>query len=107
MTKKKEQGSGESGFTLGESTTPAGAPDVDALPKIDFSTFVISLGTSALHHLGVAANPETSEQPPKNLAMASQTIDTLEMLRDKTRGNLGEEETKLIESVLYEPRPIS
>jgi len=36
--------------------------------------------------------------------VAQQTIDTLEMLRDKTRGNLDDEERKLIDSLLYELR---
>jgi hypothetical protein len=34
--------------------------------------------------------------------VAKQTIDTLEMLRDKTRGNLDDEERNLIDSLLYE-----
>ena len=40
----------------------------------------------------------------KNLPLARQTIDTLEMLEEKTRGNLDEQEAKLLESVLYELR---
>ena len=38
------------------------------------------------------------------LALARQTIDTLEMLEAKTRGNLDSEEAKLLESLLYELR---
>jgi Domain of unknown function (DUF1844) len=74
-----------------------------ALPGIDFSTLVLSLATSAMVHMGLV--PETGGGPiEKNLALAHQTIDTLAMLQTKTRGNLSEDETKLLQSVLYELR---
>ena len=78
-------------------------PPGDALPGIDFSTLVLSLATSAMVHMGLV--PETEGGPvDKNLPLAHQTIDTLEMLQEKTRGNLTDEETKLLQSVLYELR---
>jgi hypothetical protein len=50
-------------------------------------------------------DPESGGAPPqKNLALARQTIDTLEMLSEKTQGNLGAQEAKLMESLLYELR---
>jgi uncharacterized protein DUF1844 len=79
-------------------------PAAGELPSIDFSTLVLSLATSAMMHMGLVPNPETGETPEKNLPLAHQTIDTLEMLQNKTRGNLVEEEAKLLESVLYELR---
>ncbi len=74
------------------------------LPKVDFSTFVLSLGTTALYQLGVMPEPGTGERTEADPLIAQQTIDTLEMLREKTRGNLEEEERKLTESLLYELR---
>jgi len=74
------------------------------LPAIDFSTFVLSLSTSALYALGLSANPETGEAAEANPLVARQTIDTLEMLREKTRGNLEDDEAKLLDSLLYELR---
>jgi len=74
------------------------------MPKVDFSTFVLSLGTTALYQLGVMPDPSSGEQVEADPLVAQQTIDTLEMLRDKTRGNLAEEERKLIDSLLYELR---
>jgi hypothetical protein len=74
------------------------------LPKVDFSTFVLSLGTTALYQLGVMPDPSSGEKAAADPLIAQQTIDTLEMLREKTRGNLEEEERKLIESLLYELR---
>jgi hypothetical protein len=97
----KEPDAADAGFTL---SNPPPAPDSGsgALPKVDFSTFVISLATSALFHMGIAGDPEKGEPPPKNLVLAKQTIDTLEMLAEKTRGNLDDEEAKLLKTVLYE-----
>lgn len=72
------------------------------LPRIDFSTFVVSLSTSALYSLGLAANPETGQVETPDLELARQAIDTLELLQEKTRGNLDAEEYKLLESLLYD-----
>ena len=74
------------------------------MPKVDFSTFVLSLGTTALYQLGVMPDPSSGEKSEADPLIAQQTIDTLEMLREKTRGNLEEEERKLIDSLLYELR---
>lgn len=79
-------------------------PEDAGLPKVDFSTFVLSLGTTALYQLGAMPDPATGETAPADPLVAQQTIDTLEMIRDKTRGNLDEEERKLIDSLLYELR---
>lgn len=90
----------------GESQAGGGAAGARApeLPRIDFSTFALSLATSALYHLGLAELPEGGGRAEKNLPLARQTIDTLELLQEKTRGNLDEEEAKLLESLLYELR---
>lgn len=85
------------------TSDPESAGGQEAIPAIDFSTFVLSLGTSALYQLGQLADSESDEKPIEpNLAIAHQTIDTLEMLSEKTQGNLGPEEVKLLESILYE-----
>jgi len=95
----------ESGFTLeGAPGTSDDESAEDSIPKMDFSTFVISLGTSALYHMGVVAGPEGDAESQKNLPMARQAIDTLEMLVEKTRGNLDAQEDKLLESLLFELR---
>jgi hypothetical protein len=71
--------------------------------EIDFTTFVISLGSSAFVHLGEVPHPESQELAP-NLLLAKQTIDILGMLQAKTRGNLTPEEEKLIEHLLLDLR---
>lgn len=73
-------------------------------PKVDFSTLVLSLGTTALYQMGLVPDPATGEITPGDPLVAQQTIDTLEMLREKTVGNLEEEERKLLDSLLYELR---
>ena len=74
-------------------------PDV----PIDFSTFILSLSSSAAVHLGLVPHPEGLSQS-KNFPMAKQTIDILSLLQEKTKGNLNGEEERLIEEVLYNLR---
>ena len=69
--------------------------------KIDFSTFIMSLTSSAFYHLGDIADPETGKTET-NLPAVQQTIDMLIMLKEKTQGNLNEEEAKLLEQLIYE-----
>jgi len=70
-------------------------------PSIDFNTFVLSLSTSALMHLG---NLPGSEDQTVNLAHAKQSIDCIALLEEKTKGNLTGEEERLIGEVLYDLR---
>lgn len=77
---------------------PASFPD-----EIDFSTFVLSLATSALISMGLTPDPST-KKVQKNMLVAKQNIDILGLIRDKTRGNLSEDESKLVESLLTEIR---
>lgn len=74
-----------------------------ALAPMDFSTFVLSLGSSAMVNLGQVPAPDASE-PVVDLAAAKQIIDILGVLEEKTRGNLESSEEKLLKSLLYELR---
>ncbi len=69
---------------------------------IDFATFVISLASSALIHLGELPGP--NDTAGVNLALAKQTIDILGMLAEKTRGNLADGEAELLQHLLYDLR---
>lgn len=84
------------------TSEPKSGPE--PLTKIDFSTFVLSLSTSAFFHMGLVPDPETGTPAPPNRVLARQTIDTLEVLQEKTRGNLDPDEAHLLESLLYELR---
>ncbi len=77
-----------------------GSDDTEA-PDIDFNTLVLSLSTSALMHLGEAAD---GENPTVSLAHARQSIDCIALLEEKTEGNLTGEEERLLSEVLYDLR---
>ena len=71
------------------------------LPEINFATFIFSLNTSALMHLGVLEDPASGKKV-KNLAMGKQTIDILSMMEKKTKGNLSKEEESMLKNILYD-----
>jgi hypothetical protein len=74
----------------------------DSRQAIDFYTFVLSIGSSVLVHLGDAPHPETGKPVEKNLPLAHQSIEILAMLQVKTSGNLTEEEAKLLDQLLLD-----
>lgn len=82
-----------------EETTKKAPP----LPEINFSSFLLSLSSSALLHLGEIPDPQSGETM-KDMALAKQSIDILNLLKDKTEGNLTEEEKNLLENLLYDLR---
>ena len=87
-----------------ESASESGAADdqqAQVPMEIDFSTFILSLTSSAFYHLGDMADPTTGKKET-NLPAVRQTIDMLGMLKDKTKGNLTEDEAKLLEQLIYE-----
>lgn len=85
---------------------PSGASESRALPPVDFQTFLISLGSSVLLHLGHIDGDEAAgaPPPPKDLVMAQHTIEVLAMLQEKTKGNLSAAEERLLGSLLYDLR---
>jgi hypothetical protein len=79
------------------------APPSAPLPEVNFATFIVSLSTEVLFHLGEFPHPVSGEKK-KDLPLAKHAIDTLAMLKEKTRGNLTEDEQKLMEGMLYDLR---
>jgi hypothetical protein len=73
-------------------------------PALDFNAFVLSLGSSAIIHLGEAPDPTTEKKGEPNLPMAQQSIDLLALLQEKTRGNLTADEARFLEQMLYDLR---
>jgi hypothetical protein len=84
-------------------TGPGEAGSARELPVVDFHTFILSLGSSALLHLGELEHPDGGPART-DLPLAKHTIDIIAMLQDKTRGNLTPPEERLIESLLYDLR---
>ncbi len=98
----KEKKEGNQASSARESASRSGKK-VYALPKIDFSTFVLSINSSALVQLGLIEDPANG-QKTKNLPLAKQTIDLLAMLEEKTKGNLTNDEENILKNILYELR---
>jgi hypothetical protein len=86
------------------SSAPAEEPVLETghhahLPA-NFSSFVISMGSSALMLMGEQLSPQ-QPPPPVNLPQAKEIIDLLSMLEEKTRGNLTSDEQGVLEDMLY------
>ena len=97
-TKESSNPAKGDGFTMHDSSKQNATPT-----QLDFSTLVFSLATGSLIQMGVAPDPAT-KKTTKNLELARQNIEILAMLQEKTRGNLTQEETTLLESLLAEIR---
>ena len=87
------------GFTMSNENNSSKEP----LPKIDFSSFILSLYSSGLVQLGKVEDPSTG-QTSVNLELAQHTIEMIDMLKEKTSGNLTEEEQNLLKALLSELR---
>ena len=90
------------------SSPPTGAPDPagsspGGAPPMDFSSFVLSLATTGMVHLGEIVDPAVG-QKRENLDGAKQLIEILSLLKEKTEGNLSAEEVQLLEGLLHELR---
>jgi hypothetical protein len=94
----------QAGTSGSQTDAGRGEPkDDEPLPEINFSTFIISLSTQALMHLGEIADP-LSGQVRKDIPVAKQMIDIIAMLTDKTKGNLNSGEERLTEDILFDLR---
>ena len=78
---------------VGPSTAPQESPDLRGL--------FIMLARSALVNLGEAADPATGERV-LDLEQAKEAIDLLALLRIKTNGNRTDQESHLLEEMLYD-----
>ena len=73
------------------------------LPEVNFNSLIFSLSSSALLHLGEIADPQSGETK-KDIDMAKHSIDIIAMLKEKTKGNLTDEEQKFIDNILADLR---
>ena len=105
----------DKGFTVidrrgsaGETPPPSAPPPAESpqrqQPRVDFSMLAQSIAFSALHHLGLMTEPESGRASERDLPLARHNIEILELLEEKTRGNLSADEAKLIANLLYEVR---
>jgi hypothetical protein len=70
------------------------------LPPVDFTTFMSELATAAMAYLGGLQDPET-KQTLVDLEMAKRMIDTIDLLKGKTKGNLTPPEENFLEHTLH------
>jgi hypothetical protein len=69
------------------------------LPPLEFSSLVILLYFPSLIQLGLMDDPASGKRQ-ENLVLAKRNIDLLDLLKDKTKGNLDAEEEKFLEDAL-------
>ena len=107
---KRAPGAGEAPAPAPESEPVKGPgfqmqppPETEGAPGVDFSSFILSLSSTAFIHLGEIEDPATGARQV-SLEEARQIIDIIDMLRQRTRGNLAPDEQRLVEGVLYELR---
>jgi hypothetical protein len=86
------------------SQDPNNIDESSSLHAIDFGTFLLSLSTNALVHMGESADPNVMGDIPIDLVLAKQTIDIIGMLKEKTKNNLTPQEDNLINHLLYDLR---
>lgn len=84
----------------GASSTP---PHDPSMPPASFEMLVTTLATEALVALGQVPHPATNKAELQR-NHAQYIIDTLDVLRQKTKGNLSPQEQQLIDEVLHQVR---
>ena len=73
------------------------------LPPADFAGLTSLLATQAFFAMGIIRAEKDDERPP-DLKLAKYNIDMLEVIEQKTQGNLTDDETKLLENTLHQLR---
>ena len=73
------------------------------MPAADFVGLIQLIAMQAVVGLGGLAGPGGQEIPP-NLELAKHHIDMLEVIEAKTKGNLNDEEKRLIDTTLHQLR---
>ena len=69
--------------------------------EIMFTQLVLMFHTAAMQQMGKLKNPMT-DKIERNLEAAKNSIDLLDMLKEKTRGNLSDDESRLLRQVVQE-----
>jgi hypothetical protein len=81
----------------------AGAGGPGAMPPATFESLVSTMATQALFAMGAIPDPRTGQRM-QHLDLARHHIDMLGVLEEKTKGNLSEEESKMLSGTTYELR---
>ncbi|HLW69779.1 MAG TPA: DUF1844 domain-containing protein [Candidatus Binataceae bacterium] len=100
---KAAPASGASGTSTAAAAPEMRQQDAGPLGELNFASFMVGLSSQALFHLGEIVDPQAGG-PQVDLPAAQQLIDIVGMLKDKTRGNLDQNEQALIDEILFELR---
>lgn len=72
------------------------------LPPLEFSSLVLPFFTQGLLSLGQIKDEGEEKEDTQNLSLAKRMIDLIDLLKEKTKGNLKPEEEQFIESSLHQ-----
>jgi hypothetical protein len=95
-----EDDAGLSSSSSQESEKPEIPPPTDSTEPVSFASFILSLATSSLIHLGEEVDPMSGKKEVR-MEQAREVIDLLSILEEKTRGNLTPDEESLMSRLLY------
>ncbi|HIE26891.1 TPA: DUF1844 domain-containing protein [Candidatus Poribacteria bacterium] len=104
-TEEETQESKQEDTQKSEQEEPKETPEKEKieLPPVDFTNFINSLASTAFMYMGGVVDPET-KKPIIELNLAKHQIDIIEMLQQKTKGNLTAPENNFLENTLYNLR---
>ena len=76
---------------------------MEIIPPLDFSSLVLPFYTQAVIKLGMGKDPMTNKEE-ENLELSKRLIDLLQLLKERTKGNLNPEEEKFLAACLQQLR---
>ncbi len=79
---------------------------IDVIPPLDFGSLMLPFYTQAMVKLGQIPNPVTRKKDEINIELAKRLIDLLGLLKDKTEGNLDEQEQKVLNDALSQLKKV-
>ena len=101
MTTKNKKSKQEEEKEIGEEKTETLENQKEMLPPLDFSSLFLPFYTQVLFKLGTAEDP-ASKKIDENIDFAKRLIDLLDLLKEKTQGNLKSEEEALLNNGLHQ-----
>lgn len=81
----------------------AGAAGAGRIPPASFETLISTMATQSVYAMGGMMGPGGQRLEP-DMELARHHIDSLAVIEEKTKGNLTEEESKMLVGTLYELR---
>lgn len=103
LAEKEKAAKAQAATTDSAGSGAASRPAPGQIPPADFTTLVSSIATQALFSMGAMPDPQTGQRYT-NLDIARHHIDSLSVVEEKTKGNLSDEESKMLSATLYELR---